>query len=63
MHQHPFGRACGRGCRGADALFITFGMGIVLALWPYIIAVLIILLRVWILVNGFVKPYYISLGK
>jgi hypothetical protein len=38
-------------------------MGIVLALWPYIIAVLIILLRVWILVNGFVKPYYISLGK
>jgi len=45
------------------AFFIVFGMGIVFALFPYIIAVLIILLGTWILVHGFAKPYYISLRK
>jgi hypothetical protein len=47
----------------AGIFFIIVGMGIVLALWPYIIAVLIILLGIWILVHGFVKPYYISMRK
>ena len=47
----------------AGIFFIIFGWGLVLALWPYIIAVLIILLGVWVLVHGFVKPYYISLEK
>jgi hypothetical protein len=44
-------------------VLVVFGMGIVLALWPYIIAVLIILLGFSILVRGFAKPYYISLKK
>ena len=44
-------------------VFIIFGMGIVLALWPYIIAVLIILLGIMVLVHGFAKPYYVSLKK
>ena len=43
--------------------FIVFGMGIVLALFPYIIAFLLILLGIWVLIHGFVKPYYISLRK
>jgi hypothetical protein len=44
-------------------VLIVFGMGIVLALWPYIIAVLIMLLGFSILIHGFAKPYYISLKK
>jgi hypothetical protein len=44
-------------------VLVVFGMGIVLALWPYIIAILIILLGFSILVHGFAKPYYISLKK
>ena len=43
--------------------FIVFGMGIVLALFPYIIAFLLILFGIWVLIHGFVKPYYISLRK
>jgi hypothetical protein len=44
-------------------VLVIFGLGIVLSLWPYIIAVLIMLLGFSILVHGFAKPYYISLNK
>jgi hypothetical protein len=44
-------------------VLVIFGMGIVLALWPYIIAVLIILTGFLVLFHGFAKPYYISLKK
>ncbi|WP_292426182.1 hypothetical protein [Methanoregula sp.] len=59
--------ASARRLRWVNALigtfFIVFGMGIVWALFPYIIAVFIILLVIWILVHGFAKPHYISLKK
>jgi hypothetical protein len=44
-------------------VLVIFGMGIVLALWPYIIAVLIIMAGFLVLFHGFAKPYYISLKK
>jgi hypothetical protein len=44
-------------------VFIVFGMGIVLALWPYIIAFLFIVLGIWVLVHGYVRPYYILMRK
>jgi small-conductance mechanosensitive channel len=44
-------------------VLVVFGLGIVLALWPYIIAVLIILAGFFVLFHGFAKPYYISLKK
>ncbi len=44
-------------------VLVIFGMGIVLAFWPYIIAVLIIMAGFLVLFHGFAKPYYISLKK
>ncbi|MGB8220451.1 MAG: hypothetical protein WCE46_08735 [Methanoregula sp.] len=44
-------------------VLVVFGMGIVFALWPYIIAILIILAGFLVLFHGFAKPYYIALKK
>ncbi|MGD0535139.1 MAG: hypothetical protein ABR999_06810 [Methanoregula sp.] len=47
----------------AGIFFIIFGLGIVFSLFPYIVAVFIILLGTWLIVHGFAKPSFIPLKK